>query len=120
MRRAQLQIGFHWVFALVGGLMFFFFFFILIRSIIGQSEEQDLRELSFAVETIIKTGLANPDTFSVAELSEAEYHFVCTEDSIGISNSYVRINEAEFEQMALRYVPLFTPRTVRGAYSGSS
>lgn|GEM_PF-1976485 len=113
-RRAQLQISFHFIFALIGGLLFLLFFFILIRSVVHTSEEGDTRGLSFKVESIIRTAAATPDTFTVTSLPTRDYRFVCEKDAEGVF-SYVQVGQADVaDQHALDHVPVFAPRSVEG------
>ncbi len=113
--KGQLQISFHFIFAVVGGILFLLFFFVLIKSMIGSQEDQDVRGLSFKVETIIKSAATSPDlTFTVTNLPKAKYEFVCDMDAFGIE-SYPRINDGDYPSTEVfRYTSVFAPRVVEG------
>ncbi len=113
-RRGQLAISFHFIYALVGGLLFLLFFFILIRNVTTTSTEQDTRMLSFQVESILKTAASTPDTFTVSHLPRHDYHFICEKDSEG-TFSYVRIDKGSVtDQHVFDHTPLFAPALVKG------
>ncbi len=115
-RRGQTDVPFHFIFALVGGVLFLAFFFILIRSVLTGSEDRDVRETSYAVETIITTSLTNPDAFTIAEVKNDEYRFGCEVLPNGkVSESYVQVGKGkDFDEKGLVYVPVFSPRVVKG------
>jgi len=113
-RRAQLAISFHFIYALVGGLLFLLFFFVLIRNVTTTSNEQDVRTLSFQVESILKTAASTPDTFTVSRLPRHDYRFVCEKDAQGMF-SYVRIDRGSVtDQHVFDHTPLFAPALVKG------
>jgi hypothetical protein len=117
--RGQHEIPLHWIFALVGGALFLLFFFILIRSVTTQHEEKSGRDLAFAVETIVTTAAATPDTFTVTDLQDAKYAFACERDAASFL-SYVFVEgaakqaKAQLDTENLRYVPVFSPSSVSG------
>ncbi len=113
-RRGQLQISFHFLFALIGGLLFLLFFFILIQSVLTQDEARERRGLAFRVEAILRTAAATPDTFTRTSLPEEEYRLVCEQDALG-TFSYVRVGQGSVtDQHALDHIPLFAPPVVEG------
>lgn len=113
-RRGQLQISFHFVFALVGGFLFLLFFFILIQNVLHGEQSSETRQLSFTVESLVKTAMTTPDTFRVTRLPTSTYRFVCEEDAEG-RQSYVRIGDASYESTeTLLFTPIFAPRRIHG------
>ncbi len=114
-RKGQLGIQFHWVFTLIGGILFLLFFFVLIRSVLHSDQARTTRELSFDVGTIIAKAPLSPDTFSVADVPDATYRFACEQDAQGgVTYSYVRIDNQSYEDTGLRDIAVFSPATVRG------
>jgi len=113
-RRGQLQIPFHFIFALVGGFLFLLFFFILIKSVLHSEESTTSYENAFHLETSLYSALSTPDTFSVITVPNNKYTIACVRDDNGIE-SYIRIGSSDsYDPNALRYVPLFAPRSVEG------
>jgi hypothetical protein len=109
-----MEIQFNWVFALVGGFLFLLFFFILIRAVLTSNSDKETRELSFRVQTILSDAAASPDTFAPNQLKDTTYHFTCSNESGKVTESYVRIGEKSYDDQGLRYLPLFSPTTVKG------
>ncbi len=112
-RAGQIEIPFHWIFALVGGFLFLLFFFVLIRSVVTSNQQQDTADLSLSVQTILLNALTKPGEFTVSDLPSASYRFVCERDAAGIL-SYVRISQGSYDPSQLRYVPFFGPSVVAG------
>ncbi len=113
-REGQFEIQFHWIFALIGGILFLLFFLILLRSIITDDEERSARQIGFDVESVIAAAATSPETFHLTRVPTATYTFGCEEEAGRIRAAYIRINEQSYDQDSLRYVPLFSPRTLRG------
>jgi hypothetical protein len=118
-RHGQHEIPLHWIFALVGGVLFLLFFFILIRSVTTQHEEKSGRDLAFAVETIVTTAASTPDTFTVTDLQDAKYSFACERGAASFLSyvfveSAVKPAKAQLDTENLRYVPVFSPSSVSG------
>lgn len=115
-RRAQIEIQFHWILALVGGILFLLFFFILLRSILHSGGVQQTQQTSFAVQSIIKSAANNPDTFKVADVPDARYRFVCAREDGQFTDAYVQIDDTSYgdRELGLRYVPLFSAPEVQG------
>ena len=112
-KRGQLQISFHAVFALVGGFLFLLFFFFLIKNVVMNEDTRDTRQLSYAVEAMVKTAASNPDEFRIVDLSDATYKFICNRGNP--RESYLRIDDEPYRSLdILDHIPLFAPRMVKG------
>lgn len=113
-KSGQVDVPFHFIFALVGGFLFLLFFFILIRQILGGHDETIVREQSFAVETILATALSESSTFRSSRLSDADYAFVCEASGDAILESYVRMDKGSYDPQGLLFLPVFSPAEVKG------
>ena len=112
-KAGQIEIPFHWIFALVGGFLFLLFFFVLIRSVVTSNQQRDTADLTLSVQTILLNALTKPGEFTVSDLQSASYRFVCERDAAGML-SYVRIGQGSYDPSQLRYVPFFSPSVVEG------
>lgn len=115
MKRGQLTLQFHWIFALVGGILFLLFFFILIQSLTSGEGSRQERQLSSSIETILQSAPTNPDTFTVVDTAMASYRLYCEDEASQPIKSYLRVNGGNYlDEEIFRYVPLFSPAEIKG------
>ncbi|RME30833.1 hypothetical protein D6789_04470 [Candidatus Woesearchaeota archaeon] len=123
--RAQLQIQFQWFFAIIGGFLFLLFFFMLIRTLVHSADVAQQRNLNFAADVILRTSLANPNTFTRTDLpAPVTFTFACElappptpttpPTPRGFDATHVRVNSESYTPYALRHIPFFSPQRVQG------
>lgn len=119
--RAQMQVQFQWLFAVIGGILFLLFFFTIINTLINSADEVQQRNINFAADVVFRASLANPETFTLTELPEpVTIQFACELAPAAppalrtFDASHARVNSESYTPSALRYIPFFSPRQIAG------
>lgn len=79
----------------------------------NSDDDAQRRKLTFDVETAIAASPSNPGVFSIFSVRPSRFEIACTEDVLGVT-SYVRVNNGQYDDSTLRYVPVFSPRVIEG------
>jgi len=119
-KKAQLNISFHFIFVLIGGLLFLIFFFLVIKAMVGSSEASDTRALTQGINSIIYNALPNTNSFDIARIPpDTSLYYTCDMYQGVVDSSFIGVNSQLPEDLvsdtAFKNIPLFMPSNVQGS-----